>query len=136
MSDSFATPWTAAHHGISQARILEWAAISFSRGSSQPRDRTHGPCRIPCTAGRFFPPESLNENINIFAVCNSFFSPHIWFKRQGHKEMIISLCSWAHNKDVICDRNIRGRMAENGVIYKQSFISIKIKVVLIRNGLL
>ena len=26
-------------HGISQARILEWVAISFSRGSSQPRDR-------------------------------------------------------------------------------------------------
>ena len=27
-------------HGIFQARILEWIAISFSRGSSQPRDRT------------------------------------------------------------------------------------------------
>ena len=27
-------------HGILQARILEWVAISFSRGSSQPRDRT------------------------------------------------------------------------------------------------
>ena len=27
-------------HGIFQARILEWAAIPFSRGSSQPRDRT------------------------------------------------------------------------------------------------
>ena len=25
-------------HGISQARILEWVAISFSRGSSQPRN--------------------------------------------------------------------------------------------------
>ena len=27
-------------HGISQARILEWVATSFSRGSSQPRDQT------------------------------------------------------------------------------------------------
>ena len=27
-------------HGIFQARALEWVAISFSRGSSQPRDRT------------------------------------------------------------------------------------------------
>ena len=27
-------------HGILQARILEWVAISFSRGSSQPSDRT------------------------------------------------------------------------------------------------
>ena len=37
-------------HGILQARILEWVAISFSRGSSQPRDRT----RVSCIAGRFF----------------------------------------------------------------------------------
>ena len=35
-----ATPWTVAHqagssdYGILQARILEWVAISFSRGSS------------------------------------------------------------------------------------------------------
>ena len=27
-------------HGILQARVLEWVAISFSRGSSQPRDPT------------------------------------------------------------------------------------------------
>ena len=27
-------------HGIFQARILEWVAISFSRGSSQPKERT------------------------------------------------------------------------------------------------
>ena len=31
-------------HGIFQARILEWAAISFFRGSSQPRDRTWVSC--------------------------------------------------------------------------------------------
>ena len=37
-------------HGISQARILEWVAISFSRGSSQPRDRT----QVSCIAGRCF----------------------------------------------------------------------------------
>ena len=37
-------------HGISQARILEWVAILFSRGSSQPRDRTE----VSCIAGRFF----------------------------------------------------------------------------------
>ena len=28
-------------HGILQARILEWVAIPFSRGSSQPRDQSH-----------------------------------------------------------------------------------------------
>ena len=33
------TPGSSVH-GISQARILQWFAISFSRGSSQPRDGT------------------------------------------------------------------------------------------------
>ena len=37
-------------HGIPQARILEWVAYPFSRGSSQPRSRTG----VSCIAGRFF----------------------------------------------------------------------------------
>ena len=39
-------------HGILQARILEWVAMPFSRGSSQPRNQTQVSC-ISCTAGRF-----------------------------------------------------------------------------------
>ena len=38
-------------HGILQARILEWVAISFSRGSSQPRDQT----QVSQIAGRLYP---------------------------------------------------------------------------------
>ena len=34
--------------GILQARILEWVTISFSRGTSQPRDQTHV-SRVSCT---------------------------------------------------------------------------------------
>ena len=37
-------------HGIFQARVLEWIAISFSRGSSRPRDQT----RVSRIAGRRF----------------------------------------------------------------------------------
>ena len=37
-------------HGIFQARILEWIAIPFSRGSSWPRDRIW----VSCITGRFF----------------------------------------------------------------------------------
>ena len=37
-------------HGILQARILEWVAFPFSRGSSQPRDQT----QVSLSAGRFF----------------------------------------------------------------------------------
>ena len=39
-------------HGILQARILEWVAISFSRGSSQPRNQTW----VSRIAGRCFNP--------------------------------------------------------------------------------
>ena len=35
-------------HGIFQARISEWVAISSSRGSSWPRDRTHVSC-VSCS---------------------------------------------------------------------------------------
>ena len=40
----------SSFHGIFQARILEWVAISFSRGSSQPRDQT----RVSHIVSRFF----------------------------------------------------------------------------------
>ena len=39
-------------HGTLQVRILEWVAIHFSRGSSQPCDRT----QVSCIAGRSEPP--------------------------------------------------------------------------------
>ena len=37
-------------HGIFQAKILQWVAISFSKGSSRPRDQT----LVSCNAGKFF----------------------------------------------------------------------------------
>ena len=40
----------SSDHGILQARIPEWVAISFSRGSSHPRDQMH----ISCIAVRLF----------------------------------------------------------------------------------
>ena len=47
-------------HGILQARILEWVAISFPRGSSWPRDQI---C-ISCTASRFFANEPPGKSID------------------------------------------------------------------------
>ena len=44
------SPPGSSVHGIVQARILEWVAISSSRGSSQPRDQT----QVSCIAGRCF----------------------------------------------------------------------------------
>ena len=48
-------------HGILQARILEWVAIPFSRGSSRPSDRTW----VSCTAGRRF------TIIAVLALCQT-----------------------------------------------------------------
>ena len=59
----FVTLWTAACqapvHGILQARILEWAAISSSSRSSPPRDRTHASCES--CIDRFFTTTSTQK---------------------------------------------------------------------------
>ena len=56
-SRTWLTDWTELNntiyykvHGTLQTRILEWVAFPFSRGSSQPRDRT----KVSCIAGQFF----------------------------------------------------------------------------------
>ena len=50
-------------HGILQARILEWIAFPFSRGSSQPRDQT----QVSRIAGGFFTSWATREGHNISA---------------------------------------------------------------------
>ena len=46
-------------HSIFQTRVLEWVAISFSRGSSQPRDRT----QVSCITGRCFTLWATRESL-------------------------------------------------------------------------
>ena len=57
-------------HGILQARILEWVAFPFSRGSSQPRDRT----QVCCIAGRFFTSWATREAL--FLEGTYYLSPY------------------------------------------------------------
>ena len=66
--------------GILQARILEWVAFPFSRGSSQPRDRT----QVSCTARGFFTSWAIREVqhgslsngfVQLLSIIGSFFSP-------------------------------------------------------------
>ena len=55
-------------HGILQARILEWIAISFSRESSQARERT----QVSCIADGFFttePPGKPQETLQVHKFC-------------------------------------------------------------------
>ena len=61
-------------HGIFQARILEWVAISFSRGSSRPRDGT----QVSCIAGRCFTLWATREaHIQMHMLCLFFLHTHI-----------------------------------------------------------
>ena len=88
----FATPWTVCSlpgfsvHGVLQARILEWVTISFSRGSSQPRDQT----RVSHIGVRRF---------NLWATREHPWSPLI--PREGrkvddtNKTMMVSHSFWA-----------------------------------------
>ena len=62
-------------YGISQARILEWVAIPFSRGSSWPRDRTAS----PALAGRFYttepPGKVLKVKVLVTQSCPTLCDP-------------------------------------------------------------
>ena len=56
-------------HGSLQARILEWAAISFSRGSSQHRDQI----QVSCIAGGFFTISATRK-----VHCRTLANARIW----------------------------------------------------------
>ena len=62
------SPPVSSVHGISQTRILEWITISFSRGSSWPRDQTCGHSIV----GRFFTPEPPGETTSVEILAPSF----------------------------------------------------------------
>ena len=84
------SPPGSSVHGILQARILAWVAISSSRGSSRPRDRTWV-CCVSCIGRRVLyhqnrsweapivyihTPLSLGSNGLLFA--NSLFEATLW----------------------------------------------------------
>ena len=57
------SPPGSSVHGVLQAKILEWIAISFSRGSYWPRDRTW----VSCIAGRLFTVWATREALRSWA---------------------------------------------------------------------
>ena len=74
------SPPGSSVHGILQARILEWVAISFCRGSSQPRD----PSQVSSIAGTFFTDQApkvtfkgewMGLQQDFFENCNYLYFP-------------------------------------------------------------
>ena len=72
-------------HGIVQARILEWVAIPFSRGCSQPRDQTW----VSCIAGRFF---------TIYTQTHTYIYILFWilFHYESESCSVVSNFLWPH----------------------------------------
>ena len=82
-------------HGILQARLLEWVAISFPRVSSWPRDQI---C-ISCTAGRFFTNEPLGKSIDpsICAWLGAYFhQPLVKYYKSLNQVLPLIHCGSAH----------------------------------------
>ena len=91
-------------HGILQVRILEWVAFPFSRGSSQPRDRT----QVSPIAGGFFTFRATKEAQGwakygvILWACHGTDHPGMWrgalalsAKRSpGEALFQVSACTW------------------------------------------
>ena len=82
----FATPWTVAYHAPSMgfSRILEWVAISFSSGSSQPRDQTW----VSCIAGRRFTVWATRE---AQMICKMDIIPIVLLRMLGGLNMVICM---------------------------------------------
>ena len=68
------SPPGSSVHGIYQARILEWVVMPFSRGSSQPRDRTCVPV-VPALQADSLPAEPQGKPVNSGATGDAVSIP-------------------------------------------------------------
>ena len=77
-----------------QARILAWVALSFSRGSSQPRDRTW----VSCIAGRFSTIWATRDALLGKYVCVLSHSVLSDSSRSLELQSIRLLCPWGFSR--------------------------------------
>ena len=108
-------------HGILQARILEWVAFPFSRGSSQPRDRT----QVSHIAGGFFTSWATRKPFPVYRLWLNAFSGNrsrgcfseekdkvLWFLKGWHRG--ISPCCYNLWKiNLLCTKEGTANLLEN-----------------------
>ena len=92
--------------GISQTRILEWVVISFSRVSSQPRDRI----LISCLASRFFTTETSGKPL-VFVLVLDLSRRKQWqptpvlLPGKSHGQRSLVGCNpWGHEESDMTER--------------------------------
>ena len=71
------SPPGSSVHGILQARVLEWVAMTSSRRSSQLKDQMHISCSS-CIAGRFFTAEPLGKP-NVILTPMVITAPNVFY---------------------------------------------------------
>ena len=84
-------PMDYTGHRILQARILEWEAVPFSRGSLQPRNWTG----ISCIAGWFFTNRGIREACVNEVIDNVFFCTWLLLLNYVCKIHYISACEYS-----------------------------------------
>ena len=87
-------------HGILQARILKWVAFPFSRGSSQPRTRTH----VSRVAGRSLPAEPQGEPKNT-GVGSLSLLQRIFLTQESNRSLL-------HCRRILCQLSYEWRSLE------------------------
>jgi len=92
------SPPCSSVHGIFQARTLEWVAIPFSRGSSQPRDGT----QVSCIAGRFFISEPPGKpwSMCIYTLSYTQTHTHTYRERETERERMEYYSAIKRNENV------------------------------------
>ena len=90
------SPPGSSVNGIFQAKILEWVAISFSRGSSRPRNQT----QVSCIAGRRFTIWATREALDATVSGIYFFFRNVVAYRNATEFCICWYCIlqlyWIH----------------------------------------
>jgi len=109
-------------HGILQARILEWVAFPFSRGSSQPRDRT----QVSRIAGRVFTSWATREALVWVpgqfprSSCSMYYVPvcgegdSAWV---AGKWILLLVTVWRIDISTKEERKLAAQLGENGYMY-------------------
>ena len=111
LCDSMEQPGSSVP-GIPQAGTLEWVAMSFSRGSSQPRDQTW----VSCIAGRIFTIWACREAQNLFEAA-AFYRLLLQWNHQlclqfhlsvSENKMQASIQAWPYKKKTLYSSEYRG----------------------------
>ena len=96
-------PMNYTVHGILHARILEWVAFPFSRGSSWPRHWT----RVSCIAGVFFTNWFIREALEVLGLCENWAdnteSYYISFPIPGFPYYVFQFSSVQFSHSVMSD---------------------------------